>query len=498
MRSRLAWLALPLLALLSAPALAQSPPSPLVSVLAPMMEDRALEGAEVAVQVVEVRSGQTVFSHGADQALMPASVMKSITSAAALKTLGPNFRFSTSFRSTAELDEDGVLDGDLYVKGTGDPTLVVEKLWKMVQDLKLRGLTSIDGDVVLDDTHFDSEYLISGWGKKVDIASGPSYFAPLGALSLNYNTVSIVVIPGPNVGSDARVVLETPAHVVELESTIKTVGRGRKGWAKVEREIDPKTHVLKFKLEGEIALDSDPDRHYRAVHDPLSWTGSVLKGLLEKEKIKVSGRYRRGETPNRAEELAGMLSPPLGEILNHTNKYSSNFMAETVLKAMGAAKYDAPGTTAKGLRVISGYLESLGVPSSDYQLVNGSGLSEGIRIKPSVTSAVLVDMYRDPRVGPEYMSSLAVSGGDGTLRNRFDEKDEEGRLRGKTGSIDGVFCLTGYAHALSGEVYAFTVLANNFRRSSAARSLQDRVGQALLEWTGQGPDGATAASPGGR
>lgn len=453
--------------------------------LAPLLDHPVFTSASTAVQVVQVDSGDEVWAHNGDDAIVPASVMKVVTSAAALRHLGPTYRFRTEMLSEAEISEDGVLEGDLYFRGTGDPSLVIEKVWKMFQDLQVEGVVEIDGDLVFDDTWFDREHLIAGWRKKVDMAAGPAYFAPLSALSLNFNTVSIVVAPGPRAGEPARVQLETPAKIIVLESEIETVPRGRRAWTKIEREVDPRTHVVTFELEGQIPLEGEIQRHYRSVGNPIAWTMSAIDRLFRAQGIKLNGRFRLDETPDEAEVLVSHASQPLHELLNHTNKYSSNFMAEHVLKAIGAEVKGDPGTTAKGLSVVEEYLVGLGIPADDFILVNGSGLSRESRLAPSHVNAVMMDMYHHPQVAPEFMASLAVGGVDGTLRRRFSETP--GSVRGKTGSLNGVYCLTSYIRAADGHTYAMTFLSNDLKRTRPARALQDAIGEAILGWTGKMP-----------
>ena len=471
---------------------AQEQPSPvpmsafeLEPLLAPFRLDPLFGKAAVGVQIVDIDSGDEVWSAGGDDLLVPASVMKVVTSAAALRTLGPTYRFSTEFLRDGEVDEDGVLEGDLYIRGTGDPSLVVEKLWKMFQDLQVEGIVEIDGDVIFDDTWFDRDHLIAGWRKKVDMAAGPAYFAPVSAISLNYNTVSIVVAPGPRSDEPARVQLETPAASIVIESEVNTVRQGRRSWIQIEREVDPKTHVVTFKLEGDIPLEHDTERHYRSVGNPVAWTMSATHKMFERTGVRMNGRFKLDETPDDAELVVRHYSQPLHELLNHTNKYSSNFMAEHVLKAMGAEVKGKPGTTAKGLEVIQEYFTELGIAEGTYSLVNGSGLSRDARLAPSQVNAVMMDMYHHTQVSPEFRASLAVGGVDGTLRRRF--TDNPGAVRGKTGSLNGVYCLTSYIDAADGDTYAMTFFANDLRRSRPARALQDQIGEAILGWTGKMP-----------
>jgi D-alanyl-D-alanine carboxypeptidase/D-alanyl-D-alanine-endopeptidase (penicillin-binding protein 4) len=146
--------------------------------LAPLMSDSSLRRTEFGVQVVNVNTGEEVFARNADKELIPASLVKVLTTAVALRELGAGYKFSTYLSSDAQVEADGTLAGDLYVQGFGDPTLVTEDLWRLVYDLRLAGVQKIDGDVIYDDTHFDDDRLIAGWRKDVDLANGPAYFAP--------------------------------------------------------------------------------------------------------------------------------------------------------------------------------------------------------------------------------------------------------------------------------------------------------------------------------
>jgi len=477
----------------AAPAVLQ----PLSSVLDPITKDPLFTDSSIGLQVVRVSTGDEVYAFQPDADLLPASVMKVLTSATALHRLGPAWRFETAFYRDGEISSEGVLEGDLYVRGTGDPTMVVEKLWKMLGDLAVEGVLEIDGDIYFDDSYFDERWQIVGWDKKIDVATGPSYFPPLGALSINYNTVSIVVAPGMESGALARVEQETPCGYVEIVNEVETGARGSRPWTRIEREVDEKEGVVRFTVQGRVALGDDVTRHYRTVDDPTDYFISVFRQVLKERGITVTGKLRRGRLPADAVPVVRMLSPPLSEILNHTNKFSSNFMAEQVLKAVGAEVHGVPGSTAKGIDVIEEYLTELGIPESDYVLVNGSGLTRKMHLRPSQVNAVLLDMYSDWKLAPEFMASLSVAGVDGTLRRRYRDDDEAARIRGKTGSLDGVYCLAGYVLAGDGEVYAFTLFVNGFRRVRPVRALHDRFGEALLAMSDVDSSGISAVPGGG-
>lgn len=458
-----------------------------------LAEDADFRAANYAIQVVNTRTGDEVWAWDADELLAPASVTKVVTTAAAMTKLGATWRFRTWVMYDGEITPEGILEGNLYIKGGGDPTFVIEKAWKIVQDVKRKGIKEIKGDIVFDDSYFDREYLINGWDKRTDIASGPSYFAPLGAFTLNNNTAGLVIEPGPEVDTPARVYfeVESPKHLL-IESEANTVAKGRRPWLELEREVDPKTFTVTFKIKGDVPLGSAPEVHYRTVGNPLAFTLSAFEKVIRDERLKFSGKIRvaeapkPGTNPKDAKLIADIASPPLHEVANHTNKYSSNLMAEQMLKALGAEVKGLPGTATKGVAVVADYLADIGVPAGSYTMVNGSGLARDTRFSPAQINAVLLDMYNNPKLAPEFMSSLSVGGVDGTLRRRFDELGE-GMVRGKTGSINSVNCVTGYARGSDGDTYVFTVLANDVTKGRAVRNVQDQLLDIIMKSLGPPP-----------
>jgi D-alanyl-D-alanine carboxypeptidase/D-alanyl-D-alanine-endopeptidase (penicillin-binding protein 4) len=454
---------------------------PLDKVLGPILNDSALRGTEYGVQVVNVNTGEEVFARNADLALAPASVMKVLTAAVALRELGAGYRFSTYASSSAEMTNEGTLAGDLYVQGFGDPTLVTEDIWRLVYDLWLAGIRTIEGDVIFDDSHFDDKRLISGWRKDVDMANGPAYFAPLGALSVNFNTVCIVVGPGPETGQKASVLLETPQDSVKVVNEVKTGPRRSRPRFTIERTVRGRKRV-QLKVSGSVPIGARPTRFYRSIADPISQFQAIFKGHLEDREIAVSGEYREDDAPDGLSMLARHESAPLPAVLARMNKHSSNFMAEHVLKAVGAEVEEGEGSTRNGLDVIQAYLESLGAHAEEFKLVNGSGLSRDALLRPSHVNSVLIDMAQDRVVGPEFLASLSIGGIDGTLWTRFRGEGIEGRVRGKTGSLNHVNALAAYVDGGDGELYAFTFFVNDIPGSSrAVRRLHSRFGRALLE-----------------
>lgn len=499
-----------LLALLPvAPSLAQDPPAvstparapsaSLEALLAPLAQDKVFATERVAVQVVDLETGEEVFARNADTALVPASTMKTLTAATALKRLGPGYRFTTDLVVKEDLrpDGNGVLKGDLYVVGHADPTIFADGLWKLVHDLKLEGITKIEGNIVYDDGFLDpAETMIPGWDKDDDIENGPSYFPSIGALSVNQNAVGFVIGPGSEVGRAARVTTDVALDgYVKIENHVVTVSSSGRESVRYERTWNEKDKVLEFDVTGTWPTDVDPARSYRTVLDPTAYFMAAFDAALDEQGVAVTGKHVRGTAPEDNDVLVQRRSDPLASIVADMNKQSNNFIAETVLRTIGAEVYGIPGTTDKGLRVVSDYLTELGIDPSEYVLVNGSGLTRKGVLRPTHINAVLLDMAHDTRVGAEFRSSLAIAGVDGTLWRRLSENP--GGLRGKTGTIDGVHALVGYVESGDHHLYGFSFLVNGISGSpTAVKRLHDRFARRMFSYGAPAENaGVPAAGP---
>jgi D-alanyl-D-alanine carboxypeptidase/D-alanyl-D-alanine-endopeptidase (penicillin-binding protein 4) len=468
--------------------------SALASALAAGESDALFGNATVGIQVVNVRTGEEVYRYGDDAPLVPASVMKVMTAATALRELGPSYRIPTWVLADGSIGSDGLVDGSLYVKGQGDPSMDSARLWRMVSDLKLRGIKEIKGDVVLDASYFEAGAgTIPGWANPDDLANPPAYFPMLGALSVHQNMVTMSVRPGGAPGQPAITQVEVPFPGVVLQNEVRTGSRASRPWIKVERTVDAAGVVATFKLTGNVPVDGAAETFWRPVADPLGQYAAALTAVLQQHGVRVRGKVRPGLAPPAAKLVLRSESDPLGELLAYTLKTSNNFYAEQILRIVGAERRGLPGTTAKGVDVVAGYLERLGIPRADVTLVNGSGLSRETRLRPSHVTAVLLDVSHDADLGPEFESGLSVAGRDGTLWSRFRDDSMAGRLRGKTGSLAGVSTLAGFVRSADGESYAFSFIANGIQGvPGRARKAHDRL-VATLAGTSAAPGAAPEA-----
>ena len=468
------------IALLLIPSAAWGDSSALQKQLQSIVADRSIRGTSIGVHVVNVDSNVEIFSHRSNVPLQPASTMKLITSAAALKTLGPAYQFETKVSTSAKLLNNGVLKGDLYVQSNGDPTMVVEKMWKLVQDIHLAGVDEVQGKVIFDDMGMEQYDGIPGWGKKEDIQRGPSYYPAIGAFALNFNTTALVVRPASKAGRKAHIALETPSEVVKVRNLTKTTSAGTPLRLHIERVIEESSTI--FKVSGTIPLNATVQRYYRAIADPTAYYMGTFKEMCKVHDIAVRGGFHAETIPEEpTRTLVVLHSPSLSKILFDMNKISHNLMAEQVVQALGVSTGNTNGSFEDGMREIDLYIESLVGPAPTESFVNGSGLTHGTQIRAATITRVLVDMHTDPEIGTEFKASLSIGGVDGTLRKRFEGEHEVNHVRGKTGTLNGVSCLAGYVRDADGQEYAFAFLINNLAGGSyAAKMIQDRFTEALM------------------
>ncbi|MEE8209590.1 MAG: D-alanyl-D-alanine carboxypeptidase/D-alanyl-D-alanine-endopeptidase [bacterium] len=411
--------------------------------------------ADIGLHVVRLSDGATLATHQAGRLFIPASNVKLLTTAAALRILGPTYRFPTTLYATGPIAGER-LRGDLVLKGFGDPELVSERLWLLAAALRRKGLREVEGDLVIDESFFDDQMRAPSWGGHV---STRAYYAPVAPASLNFNAAAVHVEPGPTPGQPARVLLEPQTAYLRLVNRATTGRAGSKLSLVVDRRAGQRTNTIV--VGGSIPYDADRTTYYRSITHPWRYLATVLAELLRREGIAIKGTLRQGRVPESALELMTFESKPLGHITRDLNKLSNNFIAESMLKTMGASVHGPPGTFEKGLAVVEDFLRTLDIAPGTYRLRDGSGLSSANRLTPGQITKVLAAMWGDFRFRPEYLVSLAVMGMDGSVDERLTETQARQRLRVKTGSLRGVSALSGYGVSADAEELAFSIIINN-------------------------------------
>ncbi len=441
----------------------------------------------LGVHVLDLSSGEQVYSFHPGVRRILASNTKLVTSAAALDRLGPGFFLETEVLVRGRV-AGGVLEGDLAVVGGGDPSLsgrdylgdVYGPFREWAAALRQLGVRRLAGDLVLVHGLFDAEHVHPDWPRD---QLTRWYEAPVAALAFNDSCVRVRVRPGPRPGAPAAVEVEPALELFELASSALTTGARRHQGLAVGREETP-AEAWTLTVGGRIHRSAEPYGQWVAVADPVAYFGAALRAALAEEGIEVAGRLvpvaalppaAGGPWRRVATHRTGLLT-----VLEVVNKRSQNLYAESVLKLLGA-RLCGEGSWAAGRRVAEEFLTEAGLAPGAYRLADGSGMSRGNRFTPEQVTRLLRHMF-EHRWGEEYLRTLPYSG-ERFLRwsKRLAQPPYRGNVLAKTGYLAGVSTLSGYAKARSGALYAFSILMNGIRTDSEARAAQDRIVKAVID-----------------
>ena len=471
------------------------------------------------IEITSLSSGKVLYSLNVNKLFTPASNTKLFTTAAALALIGPDYRFRTSVETSASLDKYGRLAGDLVLVGRGDPTLSgrelpysvhtlrdtdpLQVLEKLADEVAKKGVKYIDGDVVADDSYFAFERYGEGWSQD-DLVWAEG--APVSALTINDNVVFVNVQAGTHPGDKAFISLTPFSGYYTIDNRVMTTpaGSGRKLY--INREPGSTT----LTLWGSLPMDDPGANEGLAIEDPAEFAATLFRHLLEVRGIAIYGKQRTHHTELASLStfttvviassgggdsrslttatgplvLAEYQSPPLSEDVQVINKVSQNLHAEILLRLLGREK-GTSGTVQAGLEVLHGFLNNVGIPGQEYSFHDGSGLSR----ENLVTPHALVELLRYASTqtwGKEFHDSLPTAGVDGSMADRCKDLDPSAHVYAKTGSLDGVKTLAGYAVTSKGEPVAFAILSNNLGLpGKQVNDAIDRVIEAAVNGAGK-------------
>ena len=439
---------------------------------------------EIGVHIVEVSTGETVYSYRADTQRIIASNTKLVTTAAALDRLGPGYFFETEVLVRGEL-ENGVLRGDLGVLGGGDPNISgrhyqgdpLGAFREWARSLHALGIERVAGDLVLYPEPFDGQLIHPDWPRD---QLTRWYEAPVAGLSFNDNCVLVKVLPGG--GGQARVeTVPQLGDLFEIEANARTTMRRRDQWLSIDRKQSPGVENV-LAVRGAIYRRTESVDKWVTVPDPVAYFGAALQRALDEEGIAVTGGVRQVDRPLTGEgwRRLHVHRSDLLTTLEIINKRSQNFYAESVLKTLGA-ELCGEGSWAEGRRAVEEFLGEVGLDAGSYRLADGSGMSRNNRFTPRQLTGLLRHMFFHPW-GREYVQTLPFSGEvDLRWERRLSEGPYRGNVMAKTGYLNGVTALSGYAKARSGKIYAFSILSNRIRGKSVANAAEDRIVRALID-----------------
>ncbi len=458
-----------------------------------------LTRAYIGIDVVRLTDGRALYSHNAERLFLPASNMKLFTTALALSKLGPDYRLTTQIGAEVPIGSEGTLPGDLELIGGGDPSLsgreypyrksaapgavyTFSAIEELAGQLIARGLKRVDGDVVGDDTRYVWEPQPGGWSSA---SATEEYGAPVSALILHDNSFALTLRPAEHAGGLARIALAPPFENFAIDNRVVTTERGER-----KIEVYRSASGRELHIWGTIPKRDAGYTEELAVGDPALYAAEVLRDALERRGVAIRGaaiaRHRfPDETAVAAVAkpdivLAEHQSPPLIDLLQVVDKVSQNLHAEVLLREVAVAAGHA-GSREDGLAAMNDFLAGSGVSKADHEFTDGSGLSRATLVTPAAITKLLASMDQS-KYREQWLGLLPIGGEDGTLGARFAAHVEARAIHAKTGTLDHVRALSGYADTPRNGRVAFSFLVNNFEGPGAGvTAILDQLALALLK-----------------
>lgn len=447
--------------------------------LGTLMTSRTRSGTWSA-SVVSLTRGDTLFQANAGVPVLPASTMKLLTAAIALDRLGPNYRFSTDVLRDGDVDANGTLNGNIYIRGDGDPAFsrrfhpgkYSEPVDKLARAVAAAGIRRITGAVIGDATAFDNIMYPEGW---LDRYKGASYAARVSALSLAENVLWVTVAPGRS-GTAARVTIEPATTTIAARGLVRSVAGGG---AAVRASYSADGNIF---VSGRIGTNSPVRRFGLVVNNPPAFTTGAFHAALQAAGVAVDGGAKLGRTPGAATKVTSLLSPPLEQLVAIMNRESINLYAELLLRnAVRGPGREGQGSARAAESMLRGFFsDKMKTDPSQLVVADGSGLSTLDRITGHQMAELLGYAHTAPW-GPAFHASLPVAGQSELLRRRMRQGQADGNLHAKTGTTNNVLALSGYVTSENGEVVAFSFIYNGGDRWNARASI-DAMGETIARW----------------
>ena len=421
--------------------------------------------------IVDLDSGEDKLDWLGDVQRNPASTMKLLTTLIALDELGPAYRWKTEVYARGKI-EDGVLDGDLLLKGYGDPFLVTERIWQLQRDIRRAGVVHVKGDLLIDASWFDVE---AHDPAAFDNQPLRSYNVAPNAMLMNFKSVRYWFQPDADGG--VAVTLDPPLANLAVDNRLRIAAGACRGF---QRGIAVSMNAAWDSVTFSGRFPSGCRRYAlnRTALNHAQFAFGAFVALWRESGGTFAGGWHHDTVLEGERPLLTFHSLPLHDVISRVNKHSNNVMARQLVYTMAAEESGTVGTAAGGNAIVRRWLHENGLDGCCLKMQNGSGLSRDARATAAAMTAMLRFAWQQPYM-PEFISSLSLSGLDGTMRRKFDYGGLTGLAHLKSGSMDHVSALAGYLHARSGKRYAVVSMINH---SGVHRGIGDEVHEALLRW----------------
>jgi D-alanyl-D-alanine carboxypeptidase/D-alanyl-D-alanine-endopeptidase (penicillin-binding protein 4) len=441
-----------------------------------VMNLRQLPNDSLSIYAADVETGEVLLRWREGEERNPASTIKLLTTLVALDILGPSYRWKTDVFLRGEVTGDR-LDGDLLLKGYGDPFLVTERVWQLLRAIQRMGIREISGDLLIDDSYFNVGDYDPGAFDRQPLRA---YNVAPNALLMNFKVVRYWFEPDPESGS-VKVQLDPSLDNLRIRNRLGLAARSCRGY---QRGIT----ITSNDAVDEVTFSGNfPDRCERYAMDRTAlshneYVYGLFKSLWRELGGRLDGGWRnvdaRDFLAEDAEPFLSFSSLPLNEMIARVNKHSNNVMARQLVYTLSAEVNGPPGSEDGGRDVIAKWLTQNDLESCQCAIENGAGLSRDSRIAAADMFSLLRFAWRQPYM-PEYLASMSISGLDGTLRRRFKGSPLIGKAHLKTGSMDHVTAIAGYLQARSGRRLAVVAMQNH---TDVHRGPGEEVQEALLRW----------------
>jgi len=446
--------------------------APLPPELAKAWAQTKLPDSSLSVIVKEI-DGPRLMAVAPEALRNPASVMKLVTTYAALSQLGPNYVWYTNFMLDAQsrVDEKGVLNGPLYLRAAGDPVLMLPDVWRLMRDLRLRGIREIS-DIVIDRSVFGDVAIDTS---AFDGSADRPYNASPDAFMVGFGAMRLVFSPDPATKT-WKSFIDPPLPGIEIESNVTWADGQCPGSPAVTTDTTFAGDKVRIRVSGRATGSCGEFDLFRLALSQQEFGARVLRELWREVGGTMTGQVRNGSIPTGAVAVASHQSPPLSEVIRLINKRSNNVMTRVLLLTMGAEAGRKPATVTGSVQVAQAVLARQGLPMTGMVLDNGSGLSRNGVVSADSLTQMLERAWKSP-VMPEYVSSLAILGVDGTMRNRLRNSSTQSLAHLKTGALRDVRSVAGYVWSKSGKRYVVVSMVNH-ERAHEARAFEN----ALITW----------------
>lgn len=438
--------------------------------------EHSMPTSQIGVMVIDAQTGKTIYEYNGDKSFTPASVLKVFSGAAALRYLGADYQYHTTVSLNPQQLQNGVLHGNLYIKFSGDPSLRVGDLQRLIASVHQYGVNSIQGKVVVDDTRFQAPDRAPGW---TNDSVYWAYAAPITSVILDENMFSVNFVPGA-IGAPLVVKPGLNMQYMQLQSNIRTVT--------FAQSMQDCSLVLNIDQQNTLRLtgcwpNSKGGWETFSVPNPTLFAEKIVQQALIAQHVTLYGQVMAGKQPASLTVVADHASNPFSKLLKHMLKESDNIYAGSVTKTLGSMSVGS-GTFLQGVNTIKMVLKPMtGIDFSKTVISDGSGQSRYDLVTPQQLTQVLYAVYKNPKLQQDFIDALPIAGIDGTMRYRMGNfKPLIGKIQAKTGSMKGISTLAGYETTASGHKVIFAIMVNNIvGKLPAARAMEDKMCVAMYQ-----------------